>query len=842
MRHPLSSVATLLLGISLSAVAHAVTITSQSETTPFPGIRLVALRTSSPTTRAWATYVDLCNDYVHVDATTAPSSLRSTGAWAASVGAQVATNGDFYRTGPVRVYGQAVGSGTVWPAAQTGTDPAYASEWYYQDYGWIAFGPDWVDFTHTGYVKKHPQDYDVREGFRPTEVTHAVPPGTLALVSGFPALVVEGERVTCSSPTATSCFPDRSDMRDRHPRTAMGLTQDRRTFLLVVVDGRTSVSAGMYGTELAELMDKLGAWQAYNLDGGGSTQMWVDGQSYVNSATGNNGGSIRSVANHWGVFAGTAGGKSRKPGHCVDYLTGAILQSAMQQPRMSTDYNADGRADACIRGEQGVRCAPGAATGFGADAALVGWKDEGGWADLSNYGTLRMGDIDGDGRADLCGRANARVACRTTQTDPFDTAVDGPALSDDSGWNRPQYYSTIRLADIDGDGRDDLCARGAAGVRCYPSTGTGFGDVIQTSLYADSDGFGAADKYGTLRMGDIDGDGMADVCARDAEGVRCHLSDGNGFPTEVQGPGWADASGWWRPMYFTTIQLVDVNGDGRADLCARSSADYRCHLSEGTAFGTAIAKEILTNESGWNDPSNYGTLRLADLDGDGDADLCARANARVYCWPWEGSGFGDSFQGPALSDDEGWVLDRKYGSLRLADVTGDRRADLCGLDDEGLFCFASQGGSFGARMAGPAWTGLGWMHPSTYGTLMLGGPVVPEEPDAGVPDGGTAGSGGGSGGSSGGGGSGQGGSGGSEGGSGGATEAGAGGTPDGGVDGGVDAGPGGYESDADGGCGCALPGTPSPHGAWWLLLGVLALLRGRRRATLDIPRRPIDGT
>ena len=45
----------------------------------------------------------------------------------------MATNGDFYRTGPLRVYGQAVGEGVAWPRAQTGTDPAYMDEWYWQD-------------------------------------------------------------------------------------------------------------------------------------------------------------------------------------------------------------------------------------------------------------------------------------------------------------------------------------------------------------------------------------------------------------------------------------------------------------------------------------------------------------------------------------------------------------------------------------------------------------------------------------------------------------------------------------------------------------------------------------
>lgn len=61
---------------------------------------------------------------------------------------------------------------------------------------------------------------------------------------------------------------------DRHPRTAIGLDENRRWLFLVVVDGRQpGYSTGMTGRELAELMLRLGADRAINLDGGGSSIM-----------------------------------------------------------------------------------------------------------------------------------------------------------------------------------------------------------------------------------------------------------------------------------------------------------------------------------------------------------------------------------------------------------------------------------------------------------------------------------------------------------------------------------------------------------------------------------------
>jgi hypothetical protein len=60
----------------------------------------------------------------------------------------------------------------------------------------------------------------------------------------------------------------------KHPRTAVGIARGGRRLLLVVVDGRQPpYSMGMTLRELADLMLALGAHDALNLDGGGSTTM-----------------------------------------------------------------------------------------------------------------------------------------------------------------------------------------------------------------------------------------------------------------------------------------------------------------------------------------------------------------------------------------------------------------------------------------------------------------------------------------------------------------------------------------------------------------------------------------
>lgn len=70
----------------------------------------------------------------------------------------------------------------------------------------------------------------------------------------------------------------------KNPCTAIGII-DENHYILVISDGRTSESAGLSLYELAEVMKEYGAVTAYNLDGGGSSTMYFNGDILNNPTT-----------------------------------------------------------------------------------------------------------------------------------------------------------------------------------------------------------------------------------------------------------------------------------------------------------------------------------------------------------------------------------------------------------------------------------------------------------------------------------------------------------------------------------------------------------------------------
>lgn len=86
----------------------------------------------------------------------------------------------------------------------------------------------------------------------------------MELSSGGGAQIVENGKVV-------SNFSQ--NITGKHPRTALGISKNRKELILITVDGRSASYRGVTQTELAQLLINLGAFEAINFDGGGSTQM-----------------------------------------------------------------------------------------------------------------------------------------------------------------------------------------------------------------------------------------------------------------------------------------------------------------------------------------------------------------------------------------------------------------------------------------------------------------------------------------------------------------------------------------------------------------------------------------
>ena len=273
-----------------------------------------------------------------------------------------------------------------------------------------------------------------------------------------------------------------------------------------------------------------------------------------------------------------------------------------------------------------------------------------------------LADSDGDGRADLCALGPGGVTCaaslerapagdRPTPSAIFAALPSPPRAMSDAGLREP-----LALADIDGDGRADLCSASEEGIACARAADAGTFSAPRTWW---------ATRGSALHLGDLDGDGKADACQAVGTTLTCARSNGQIF---------TGAAAWSREAP-TLYALADVDGDGRADLCAVEASSISCGVSQRAGFAARTAWSTTPDDA---DAFVPGTIRFADLNGDGRADVCGHVAGGVAC----ALSTGRRFTRPTLwlraggSEMDRW--NTKAGAhFHLGDVNGDGRADVC---------------------------------------------------------------------------------------------------------------------------------------------------------------------
>ncbi|MFT4258728.1 phosphodiester glycosidase family protein [Microbacterium sp.] len=158
----------------------------------------------------------------------------------------------------------------------------------------FAINGDYYGFRDTGIVIRNGvvyRDEGAREGLvfytdgtvevydeTSTTADELLADGAWNTLSFGPAIVVDGQIVDGIEDVEIDTNFGNHSIQGDQPRTLVGVIDDNH-LVFVVIDGRdTGYSKGATLTEAAEIMISLGATTAYNLDGGGSSTMYFNGE------------------------------------------------------------------------------------------------------------------------------------------------------------------------------------------------------------------------------------------------------------------------------------------------------------------------------------------------------------------------------------------------------------------------------------------------------------------------------------------------------------------------------------------------------------------------------------
>ena len=281
------------------------------------------------------------------------------------------------------------------------------------------------------------------------------------------------------------------------------------------------------------------------------------------------------------------------------------------------DLNGDGKDDLLITRTDGSTRASGRSAHYYPMNGTSKLTGSGSVALKTNLDWLVMGlgDFDGDGKTDVLTRDSVAGTWHVARMNGRTVAIaDNADLTTNLDWR------LAAIADFDGDGKDDVLLRHSGTNRWYQYAMNGKSHVASKSGPVKDEallGDGLPDdaSWAVAGVGDLGGDGKADLLMRHATNRTWHyypmngraVASGSGAVSLPSGVAWKLAG------------LADLDGDGKDGVLLRNtSGTWRWYQSPLVATPTHVATDLSTAIATWK------LAGLGDLDGDGKDDVVFR--------------------------------------------------------------------------------------------------------------------------------------------------------------------------------------------------------------------------
>jgi len=231
---------------------------------------------------------------------------------------------------------------------------------------------------------------------------------------------------------------------------------------------------------------------------------------------------------------------------------------------------------------------------------------------------IATGDFNGDGRLDLVTDSWAEDRLELL----FGNVKGGFTTPGTYVAVGKHPYQRIRVADLNGDGKQDIVSTNLEGNNVSILLGDGKGEFRQPS----GSPFPCGDSPFNIAIGDVNGDGSLDLAIVNSpssttdrsgrDGLAILIGDGHGGFTAMPGSPFASAK---RP---NMVAIGDVDGDGVADI-VWSNPDS----DSITIFKMSRKGSVAASRSTLSVPGHPKGLAIRDLNDDGKADIVVTNNA-----------------------------------------------------------------------------------------------------------------------------------------------------------------------------------------------------------------------
>jgi hypothetical protein len=295
------------------------------------------------------------------------------------------------------------------------------------------------------------------------------------------------------------------------------------------------------------------------------------------------------------------------------------------------DFNGDGRADILVTSVWGIGILTRSNSTLTSLLTKPNGSAFGAWRYSSATDEVRLGDFDGDGDADILVKRDDGIGVLTYSGGNLVSLAAATSGAWLGNWNFSGAENDVaEVGDLDGNGRTDIVVRSPTWIGALTLEGSAL-----TSLAVKQHGtaFGAwvfdsaADAI--IGVADLSGDGRDDLLVKNNAFIGVWSLLGGTFGAIVRRPNGSRFGDWRYNLDKDFITgIADVDADGAADILLRSEWGFGVVTIDGTSFRHIDMTPHDTLFGAWLVRETDWTVGLGDYDGQGGSDILFQAHDR----------------------------------------------------------------------------------------------------------------------------------------------------------------------------------------------------------------------
>jgi FG-GAP-like repeat/IPT/TIG domain/FG-GAP repeat len=290
--------------------------------------------------------------------------------------------------------------------------------------------------------------------------------------------------------------------------------------------------------------------------------------------------------------------------------------------------------------------------------------------------SVRMGDLDGDGKSDLVvvnsGNNTVSVYRNISTTGSigsgsFATKVDFATGADPF---------SVSIGDLDGDGKPDLAVvnNGSNTVSIYRNT-TSVGSITASSFDSKVDFTTGTNPY-FVSIGDLDGDGKPDLAVANINDNTVSVFQNTASVGSITTNSFASKVDFTTGTSPFSVSIGDLNGDNKPDLVVVSNSSNTVSIYRNTASIGSITTGSFANKVDFTTGTGPRSVSIGDLDGDGKPDLAVTNFSSNTVSIFRNTASVGSITTGSFANKVDFTTGTNPRSVGISDLDGDGKPDL----------------------------------------------------------------------------------------------------------------------------------------------------------------------